>query len=228
MAGGKFIVAGVLLAFGGVACGGDPVTVNPVGPLPGAPGSGLQGVIFSAAVNSLDQALTAIQTGVPAGGVTGATINYGNSSVSTPLSTWLGTDAPSLTGLPGTTPASGLIFNFGGFIAISTPGTYAFIVTSDDGMRLNIGGVTVTSFPGDRSFSPSTGSVTFSGAGVYPIELLYWANTSGESGLRLEWTVPGSAPAVVPQSVLYLVPSPGATALLAFGGVMVGRRRRSR
>jgi hypothetical protein len=216
------------LAIAGAPAPGLAVPASAVvGPIPGQAGTGAQGTIFTSQANSIAGADTIIATSTPAGSWRATNINYLDQSISTPLSTWFGADAPSLQSLPGSTPVSGLTMVVGGLIAIPGPGSYTFTVSSDDGMRLRIGGVTIVSFDGDRGFSGSTNVASFSAAGLYPIDLLYWANASGSSGLRLEWVRPNeSVPSVVPGSSLYLVPTPGAISVLALGGLIAGRRRR--
>lgn len=146
-----------------------------------------------------------------------------------PLNDFLGTDAASLIGLDGATEnSSGKVFTFTGFIAIRGPGTYRFTVASDDGMELLIGGQRVTAFDGDRGFDPTSGSGDFAESGLYTIDLLYWANDNGESGMAFSWLRPGDLdPAIVSSADLYtIIPTPSAAALLALGGLMAARRRR--
>jgi MYXO-CTERM domain-containing protein len=65
-----------------------------------------------------------------------------------------------------------------GYINIKTAGTKTFGVSSDDGYRMQIGGVTVSEFQGNRGQQTDTRRATFAEPGVYPIEVIYWEQGS--------------------------------------------------
>ncbi len=94
-------------------------------------------------------------------------------------------------------------------------------------MALTIGNRLITSFDGERGYAASTGGATFGAAGRYNLELLYWANAAGNSGLKLEWKRPGTNDFVVVPMGNLCVPTPGAAGALLAGGLFAARRRRS-
>ncbi len=61
-----------------------------------------------------------------------------------------------------------------GDLNIETAGTKTFMVFSDDGYQLKIGGTPVMAYNANRSQATDTRRVTFDQPGVYPIELTYW------------------------------------------------------
>lgn len=224
-----------------VASGGlEPLASvsNPVAPVPVNPGTGLSGQIWDAPVGSLSGALAEIASGVVDGGFTAATIDYPNGAVDdidtpTPLATFLGTDGASLSGTA-VSEGFSLVLRMSGLIAIEQAGVVEFAVGSDDGFRLTIGGQVVSEFAGNRAFGFTSGALNFEEAGLYPIELVYYANNEARSGLEFYSSIPGGvdsgAPAsglsIVPTGVLY-VPTPGATVLAAGAVLLVlGQRRR--
>ncbi|MFZ4765769.1 MAG: Ig-like domain-containing protein, partial [Roseimicrobium sp.] len=86
----------------------------------------------------------------------------------------------------------------------STPGIDVRLgVGSDDGFYL-VAGSTLLGSTGDRGFSTSAFDVTFEQPGLYPIKLLFAANSVGQSGLEFYWQTSGaSGLQLVPQSALY-------------------------
>lgn len=176
------------------------------------------------------------------------------SSNSALLGTLLGTDTSTLA--PSTAQnlqALGLVFRFSGFIEIkpefdTNTATSAidveFTVGSDDGMRLQFGGITVTQASGTRTFRFTDDSgndsqlASFESPGLYPVELLFW--DAGFGGLGVEWysSIPGGPDSgsptgatgtvgIVPTSILSTVPEPSTALLFGFGlvGLAAGRRR---
>lgn len=199
-----------------------------VGDIPGFAGNGLKGEIWTSSVSSIAGTRN-IMGANPANATFQATnINYLNDLIGTPLSTWLGADAASLSGISGDTAISALSIRLTGYIAIANAGTLRFNVESDDGMELKIGGESVTSYDGDRGFGGSPASAEFSEAGLYQIELIYWANGAGSSGLKFSWNAadPGNLD-VVPEASLYsVIPAPSAIGVLGMAGLVAARRRR--
>ncbi len=204
-----------------------PIDLSSFMDRPGFPGDGLGAEIWGWGGPSLDECDDVIGSR-PADSVFHASVvDYpgGDSdivSVSDPLSTFLGADAASLAGTFGPdTPSSGLIFRFSGYLAIDQPGEHTIGVASDDGMRLRLQGVDVVAWDSDRSFSDSSELVNFMNAGLYRLDMVYWANADGESGVEL--SMDG---AIIPQDSLYTVPAPGAmTIALSCLGLVVRRRR---
>lgn len=90
-----------------------------------------------------------------------------------------------------------------GFIRLDTAGTYTFHITSNDGVRLTIGGVMMHE---DPTVHPDTLSpplvMPVETPGWYPIEILYYEK-KGTSTLILEWHHPdGPGRQVVPPEAL--------------------------
>lgn len=61
-------------------------------------------------------------------------------------------------------------------LIVPSAGTYTLAMRSDDGYRLNIGGVTVMETSALRSAATDTRRVSFSEAGTYAIEVVYFEN----------------------------------------------------
>lgn len=90
-----------------------------------------------------------------------------------------------------------------GVIELSQPGTHQFLVTSNDGVRVSLGGVMVFE---DPTVHPDTTSapvaINVQEPGWYPLEILYFEKKR-TSTLRLHWQPPGAAEfAPVPAAVL--------------------------
>lgn len=139
-------------------------------------------------------------------------VNVTDSS-DTNLADFLGDDEPSLSGSRRANLTNS-VFVFKGFIQIvddldSIDGNDTidvfFVAGSDDGMRLRIGGVTVTQHPGPRSFAFSGGTASFEEPGLYPIEFLYWER-GGNTGVELQSSIPGGPNAGAPAPGLRIVP----------------------
>jgi hypothetical protein len=79
-------------------------------------------------------------------------------------------------------------------------------VGSDDGYHLTIGSTFLGSV-GDRGFSYSWVDVDFETEGLYPVTLLFAANSIGYSGLEFAWNTALAGVQLVPQSAMYLAAS---------------------
>lgn len=90
-----------------------------------------------------------------------------------------------------------------GFIGFDAPGTYRFQVTSNDGIRISLGGAEIYQDPNvhaDRTSDPI--SVEIAEAGWYPLEVLYFEKKN-TSTIQLYWSPPGgSSFDAVPASAL--------------------------
>lgn len=211
-----------------------------IGPVPGFAGDGLSGNVWRGSPGSIANALAVINGGPADGSFHSTLIDYPNgaSTVVTggTFGDFLGADAGSLTGtvLASDSPYS-LIFRFTGYIAISAGGRYTFGVGSDDGFTLSIGGVEVTNLNGDRGFGFSTGQADFTDAGLYPVDLVYWANGIGQSGVEFVSSIAGGPDygnsglaGIVPTGVLYtVIPTPASAGLLMVAAGLSARRRRA-
>lgn len=94
--------------------------------------------------------------------------------------------------------------DFSGFIKIEREGTYAFQVSSDDGVCMTIGGKVVISDNRGKAYSPSVGTIELS-AGFHPLNLRYF-QSSGYAGLKVEWQPPGGSDVQwqkIPGSILF-------------------------
>lgn len=81
--------------------------------------------------------------------------------------------------------AEGVIVRFYGYINIQTAGTYQFGGNADDGIRINVNGISVVNSWIESGGAFRSGSVTLS-AGIVPIELLYYENGGGAM-VNLQW-----------------------------------------
>ncbi len=82
--------------------------------------------------------------------------------------------APNITSL-----GPSLAARFRGNLHIPAPGTYTFIIRSDDGYQLLIGGQEVGLFQGDRPSKVDSRRAIFNEDGVYPIDLVYYDKGGG-------------------------------------------------
>ena len=149
-----------------------------------------------------------------------------------PLSQFLNVDAASLSDpAVGSNTLEGQMMHFTGFVDIETAGTYMFSMESDDGSRLNIGGITVADNAGIHGYRDEVNHATFTDAGLYPLDIIYYEQ-QGEAGIALVSDLTGTEQ-VVPGSLLYRVsvPEPGSVTLLMAVGVCAmgvrGLRRRN-
>ncbi|MBL0869439.1 MAG: hypothetical protein IBJ18_02565 [Phycisphaerales bacterium] len=212
--------------------GALPDLGTPAGPSPITPGTGLQASAWwgsfasnIAAAETFSQSRSADATWI-------SSVNYNTTSASTNILNWIGaTDAATFTGVPGASSnATGrAVYIFTGFINLTSPGIWYFGVSSDDGFRLRINGSEVAQFNGDRGTALTlSGPWNALAAGLYSVELLYWANEAGDSAVVFS-AGQGSPTAVSPvgRSSLYsVIPAPTAGALLGLGGLVATRRRR--
>ena len=85
-----------------------------------------------------------------------------------------------------------------GLINLDKPGTYAFAMESNDGVRLTIGGTMVTEDPGVHAdqFSP-IGEIVVETPGWHAFEMLYFERKN-TSTLKLHWRTPGDPPGTMP------------------------------
>ena len=83
-------------------------------------------------------------------------------------------------------------------------GTYRFTTVSDDGIRLWVNGVQVINNWTDHSSTTNTSNaITLTAGQRYTITLEYYERT-GSATARLQWTYPGQAIQVIPQSRLFV------------------------
>ena len=91
-----------------------------------------------------------------------------------------------------------------GYIAFDAPGTYRFRVTSNDGVRVTLGGILIYEDPevhGARTSHPIP--VLIPEASLYPLEVLYFEKTKSAT-LQVYWAYPGAEEFVaVPAEVFW-------------------------
>ncbi len=145
------------------------------------------------------------------------------------LSTWLGADAASASGATGTAIGTA-VFLFEGFITLGA-GVQNFVVGSDDGFELNIGGGAAEgAFDGNRAFGTTALSFAAGSGGEFAFELLFWDGPAGVTGLEVTLNgaiIDDSITSTMPTGV---IPVPAALPLLASAlglAGWVGRRRRA-
>lgn len=227
-----FVTALAASAISGTALAGIPNLGAPAAPSPITPGTGLQSSAWWGSFNSNIAAAEAFTQSRSADATWTSSVNYGATNVNTNILNWIGaTDAATFTGIPGASsnPTGRAAYLFTGFINLTSPGSWYFAVTSDDGFRLRINGIEVAQFNGDRGTAQTVSNPYFADApGLYTVELLYWANESGESAVIFQAGLNSStAVTAVSRSNLYsVIPAPTAGALLGLGGLLAARRRR--
>lgn len=153
-------------------------------------GTGLDGDYWNrppASITSLaETGSTLIDTLPPDASFIARTLNYSGNDLS-PISTWLGPDASTLTPPSSGNMDDGLIA-LSGWLAITEPGTVAFRMESDDGSILMINQTVVIDNDGSHGApGPAPdGTFTFEKAGLYPIEIQYyngeWTDGAGQHG----------------------------------------------
>jgi len=89
-----------------------------------------------------------------------------------------------------------------GFIRFPAPGTYAFEVNSNDGVRLEIGGKKIWEdgdVHADRLSPPIP--VAVPSAGLYPIKILYFERKNTAT-LEVFWALPGGQRSSIPKDAI--------------------------
>ncbi len=77
-----------------------------------------------------------------------------------------------------------------GYLNVTTPGTYYFRLTSDDGARLLLDGETVVDHPGRHGATPKDGAADLT-AGPHALRIDHFDGEFGQA-LKLEWQPPGA------------------------------------
>ncbi|WP_298836450.1 VPLPA-CTERM sorting domain-containing protein [uncultured Roseobacter sp.] len=146
----------------------------------------------------------------------------GPGSTSQTLSSWLGADAASLSGL-GSTTMLGSIFRFTGSIFVDA-GINNFTVGADDGFRLIIDGNEVASFGGTKAFTNHPAVYdNLSAAGVKSFELIFYEDNAVAVGVdfRRDGAVVQPEPVPLPASAVLLLGG------LAGAGAFARRRQKA-
>jgi hypothetical protein len=192
---------------------------TPNSALPATAGNGLVGSYYrptggfqpgsianaNAYISSHGADATFVSTGInyPAGSAYGSQATAGDG---TSVSTYLGSDASSLTAVAGSPSGEttaqvlantldGTMYTFTGYLAITaadlnTPET--FFLGSDDGSALYIQGQQIIANDGDHGFGFTSGgnTVEFTQAGLYAIRILGYED-GGETGVEFGSTLAG-------------------------------------
>ena len=115
--------------------------------------------------------------------------------------------------IAGATLADHFGYVFTGYIDVPADGVYEFIVRSDDGSVLYIGGDKVVDNDGGHAAIDASGRVPLR-KGFHPFTLRYFEDYEGEH-LSWRWRVPGSdASEPIPAERLYLPPNTKTVSLL--------------
>jgi hypothetical protein len=227
-----------------------------VGPPQATAGTGLGGSFYFAGhpsapfatnaniVPNIAAANTFIAGNTPNAQFQATLFNYTGTDTSLPAS-FLGTDGASLSP-PYTTQMYSSIYRMQGFINItsdlSIPGQTGiaaqFFTNSDDGSRLLIAGQTVVDNDGQHGTQTRMGIASFTAAGVYPIEIIYfndeYNNDTGGASLLVQSTIGTNDPTnplTLPFQSVYPtnpVPEPATLALTGLGLLSLAAVRRSR
>ncbi len=180
----SLITAGIaLLVLGGVAQAQTIITSGPTTGQAGAPG--LTGHFYFTdgdSITTIGMAQDYINANGPTGtftateaGITGSRNGFGyfaHDGDSASQFLQVGDDGASYVG-PTTTLGDG-IFDFQGYLNVTSPGTLQFSTFSDDGSALFIGGQQVVSNDGVHVDTHANGSATFAQAGLYSLDLVYF------------------------------------------------------
>jgi hexosaminidase len=94
---------------------------------------------------------------------------------------------------------------FSGYLRVERAGIYTFILRSDDGSTLEVGGLTVVDNDGRHGMRERAGQVALA-AGDYPFRLCYF-EADGEQGLEVLVEGPGLARQPLPAGMLWSPPA---------------------
>ena len=169
-----------------------PASAAASGPL-GGTGRGLKGEYWKRPVASIatdgnsnpaHRIDTQINTfGAPSGTFLAKNFVYLGNDL-TPVLSWLGSDAASFVGTPDNLDDGA--FRFRGFINRPTAGVLNIGVNTDDGARITINGIDVIANDGSHGDQAADADVNFLAAGLYPIEITYfagdWTSDGGHNG----------------------------------------------
>ncbi|NOK87191.1 MAG: hypothetical protein GFH26_640177n132 [Chloroflexi bacterium AL-N15] len=108
-----------------------------------------------------------------------------------------GTAAPS-TGLPHDT----FSVRWSGQVAAAQEGTYTFITSSDDGVRLWVNGQRLIDNWTNHAVTENRGSITLAAGQRYDLQLEYYEQ-SGQATIQLFWEPPGQTRQIIPSERLY-------------------------
>ena len=148
----------------------------------------------------------------------------------TPTNMYIGADSNG-TAASDTNAVETSVFRAAGFVNVMTPGTYKFSVTnSDDASYILVDNQLVAGVPGSHGTEAATGTVNFTKAGYYPIEVLYANQAFDNNGMPDQGGGSFTYTSDIPNSafVQSVTPEPatlGALGIAAFG--VLARRRKA-
>ncbi len=169
----------------------------------------------TATMPSGNAAITASYSGTGGGNGTGLRAQYYNDTgASYPLANPF-TGTPVLTrtdsavdftwgeGSPGTpVPNNNFSTKWTGKVKAPVTGSYTFTVRGDDGVRFFINGAKVLDGWSDHAATDFTYTTNLAAGTLYDIELHFYENGGGAE-CKLQWSYPGQAKQVIPQSQLF-------------------------
>jgi hypothetical protein len=234
-------------------------TTADLGPVPGVAGTGLAGTIYQFGSEPTNWSQAASMIATSNGSVatfkttaicypdcSGNTINDSPETFSSYVGSGTNSNSFSYT-VPSAQPTqianSAMVIT--GYIAITQAGTYTFNLGSDDSSLLYIGGQQIVNSDVQKNFGYTSGTATFSQAGLYAITLDY-AEASGSAALDLYASGPSGscilgraascASGTTQQTGLFYsslpataTPEPASLSVLATGvAAIFGLRRRRR
>ena len=98
-------------------------------------------------------------------------------------------------------PSDGFSVRWTGHVLPPVTGTYTFTTSTDDGVRLWVGGQKLVDDWADHGTTSRSGTVSLTAGVRVPVLLEYYEN-GGDAVARLSWTVPGQGSIVVSGSAL--------------------------
>lgn len=244
-------VTGLGAALAPTASAQVTVTASPSAPPQGPTGTGLNGFYYGRqpGVANTNAAVDAfIAANSPLATFTATTIDYpkgagDTTGNTTQLSTFLGADFATFSNPAlGTNPLDNHIFAFTGFINITAAMDnnlaaagiqVLFGLGSDDGSRFRIGGQTIIDNGGNHPFTTVTQTATFSAAGLYAMDIIYYEGNVVTGIDFTAQTSPTASRVTVPTTMLFpgavtAAPEPSAVLLAASAALLPAVALRTR
>ena len=200
----------------------------------GAAGNGSGGTGASApGLAGLVTAANFVNSTTPNASYAASHFNYSGGDT-TPTNTFLGADSNG-TAASDSTPLESTVLDATGYVDVGVAGTYTFSMNADDAGAIYVDGTPGVAGSGTMVVGANygnggqTGSVDFTSAGVYQVEILYYNSTAypyaGGAGFNFSTGVPAGG------SLTYYasVPEPATLGLMGLAGLgilLLPRRKR--